>query len=91
MKSALTNEVLFEKSCDLYLDLSSRSNSKSVFDSLFNIVASAVNTAVTDHIAAARKANYYIFNDIPYGKYHPDYMQDQGVSATAKELKAVVR
>lgn len=91
VKSALTNEVLFEKSCDLYLDLSSRSNSKSVFDSLFNIVASAVNTAVTDHIAAARKANYYIFNDIPYGKYHPDYMQDQGVSATAKELKAVVR
>ena len=91
VKSALTNEVLFEKSCDLYLDLSSRSNSKSVFDSLFNIVASAVNTAVTDHIAAARKANYYIFNDILYGKYHPDYMQDQGVSATAKELKAVVR
>ena len=93
VKSALTNEVLFEKSCDLYLDLSSHSDSKSksALDAIFNIVASAVNTAITDHIEAARKANYYIFRDIPRGKYHPEFMQDKGMSATAKELKATVR
>ena len=95
MKSTLTNDVLFEKSCDLYLNMSPntrlRSKSYDAFDALFDIAASAVETAVTDHIEAARKANYYIFNDIPYGKYHPDYMQDQNVGATAKELQAMVR
>ena len=90
VKSALTNDVLFEKSCDLYLNLSSNSGSGSAFGAIVDLIASAVNTAATDHIAAARKANYYIFTDIPRGKYHPNFMQDQSESATAKELKAVV-
>lgn len=91
VKSALTNDVLFEKSCDLYLNLSTNSGGSSAFGAIVDLIASAVNTAATDHIAAARKANYYIFTDIPRGKYHPNFMQDQSESATAKELKAVVR
>ena len=87
VKSAHTNDVLFEKRCDLYLDLSSFDvSSRSAFSVIVDIVASAVNTAVTKHIAAARKLNYYVFSDIPYGKYHPDYLQDKNVSATAKEI-----
>lgn len=91
VKSAHTNDVLFEKSCDLYLNLSTSSGSNTAFGAIVDLIASAVNTATTDHIAAARKANYYIFTDIPRGKYHPSFMQDQNASATAKELKAVVR
>ncbi len=91
VKSARTNEVLFEKSCNLYLDLSSNSGSSSPFGAVANLIASAVNTAVTDHIVAARKANSYIFSDIPRGKYHPMFMQDQQESATPKEIQATVR
>jgi hypothetical protein len=91
VKSAHSNEVLFEKSCNLYLDLSANSGNSSPFGAIANLIASAVNTAVTDHIVAARKANYYIFSDIPRGKYHPMFMQDQQESATAKELQATVR
>ena len=91
IKSSHTGDVLFEKSCDLYLNLSSNSaGSTSPFAALANLVVSAVNTAVTDHIVAARKANYFIFSDIPKGKYHPMYMQDKEGSATAKDLKATV-
>ena len=91
IKSARTNDVLFEKRCNLYLDLSSSSGGNSPFAALTDLIVSAVNTAITEHIAAARKANYYIFSDIPRGKYHPQYMQDKESSATAKDLKARVK
>lgn len=91
IKSARTNDVLFEKRCNLYLDLSSSSGGNSPFAALTDLIDSAVNTAITEHIAAARKANYYIFSDIPRGKYHPQYMQDKESSATAKDLKARVK
>ena len=91
VKSARTSDILFEKRCDLYLDLSSNSGGNSPFAALTDLIVSAVNTATTEHISAARKANYYIFSDIPRGKYHPQYMQDKESSATAKELKARVK
>ena len=74
IKSAYTSEVLFDRSCDLYLDLSVDTGSRGVLAALVDLAASAINTAVTDHIVAARKANYFIFRDIPRGKYSPDYM-----------------
>jgi hypothetical protein len=91
IKSARTNDVLFEKKCNLYLDLSSTTQTSSPFAALTNLIVSAVNTATTEHIEAARKANYYIFYDIPRGKYHPQYMLDKESSATAKELDARVK
>ena len=91
VKSARTSDILFEKRCDLYLDLSSNSGGNSPFAALTDLIVSAINTATTEHISAARKANYYIFSDIPRGKYHPQYMQDKESSATAKELKARVK
>ena len=93
IKSAHTNEILFDRSCDLYLDLSveSDSKSKSTLDALINLAASAINTATTDHIVAARKANYYILRDIPRGKYSPDYMRDKEIIAEDKDIQTRVR
>ena len=93
IKSAHTNEILFDRSCDLYLDLSveSDSKSKSTLDALINLAASAINTATTDHIVAARKANYYILRDSPRGKYSPDYMQDKEIIAEDKDIQTRVR
>ena len=91
IRSASTNEILFDRSCDLYLDLSVNSGSKGALAALIDLAASAINTAVTDHIIAARKANYYILRDIPRGKYSPDYMTDKDVIAEEKDIVAIVK
>ena len=92
IKSAHTNEILFDRSCDLYLDLSVNSGgSYGLVGALVDLAASAIVTAATDHIVAARRANYYIMQDIPRGKYSPDHMIDKEYSADAKDIATVVR
>lgn len=91
IKSAYTNEVLFDRSCDLYLDLSINSNSGTLLGILVDLAASAINTAATEHIIAARQANYYIMKDIPRGKYSPQYMKDMDYTADSKDITARVK
>lgn len=91
IKSAYTNEILFDRSCELYLDLSIDSNQNGLIGALVDLAASAINTAATDHIKAARKANYYILRDIPRGKYSPDYMLDKEIIAEDKDIVARVK
>ena len=91
IKSAYTNEILFDRSCDLYLDLSIDSGSGGALGALIDLAASAINTAATDHIKAARKANYFILRDIPRGKYSPDHMSDKDVIAEEKDIVTIVR
>lgn len=91
IKSATSGEVLFDRSCDLYLDLQQNSGGSSALSKLVDLAVSAIATAATDHIVAARKANYYIFRDIPRGKYSPQYLQDKEVIAEKKDVKARVK
>ena len=91
IKSAYTNEILFDRSCDLYLDLSINSGANGLLGALVDLAASAINTAATDHIMAARKANYYIIRDIPRGKYSPEYMMDQKTIAEPKDVVTIVK
>lgn len=90
IKSALTGDILFDRTCDLYLDLQ-QTGSQGMFGALADLVTSAINTAVTDHIVAARKANYFIFRDLPKGKYSPDYMLDKDSSAEPEKISATVK
>ena len=91
IKSAYTNEILFDRSCDLYLDLSVDSGANGLLGALVDLAASAISTAVTDHIVAARKANYFIMRDIPRGKYSPDHMIDKDYIAEEKDVVKVVK
>lgn len=91
IKSAHTNEILFDRSCDLYLDLSVNSGQYGLLATLLEVAASAILTASTDHIVAARRANYFIMQDIPRGKYSPDHMIDMEYSAGQKDISARVR
>jgi hypothetical protein len=91
IKSTSSGEVLFDRSCDLYLDLQFRSGSNSLLASLVDLAVSAIETAATEHIVAARKANYFIFRDIPRGKYNPLYLQDKEFAAEKKDIKAQVK
>lgn len=65
IKSATSGEILFDRSCELYLDLQQNSGGYTILSTLADLVVSAISTATTEHIEAARKANYYIFRDIP--------------------------
>ncbi len=91
IKSAHTNEILFDRSCDLYLDLSVNSGQYGLLATLLEVAASAILTASTDHIVAARRANYFIMQDIPRGRYSPDHMIDMEYSAGQKNISARVR
>ena len=90
IKSAHTNEILFDRSCDLYLDLSIDTGADGLLGALVDLAASTINTAATDHIKAARKANYFILRDIPRGKYSPEYMLDKETAAEDKDVVAIV-
>lgn len=97
IKSTLTDEVLFDRTCDLYLDLSVHSSTRdkdgktSFLGILIDLAAGALNTALTDQIEAARKANYYIFEDLPVGKYDNLYLKDQDFPAEPKDVTKSVR
>lgn len=91
IKSSSTGEILFDRSCELTLDLSQNSGNTSLLGQLVDLTTSALATALTDHIIAARKANNYIFMDIPRGKYSPNYLQDKDVIAMPKDIKARVK
>lgn len=97
IKSTRTDEVLFDRTCDLYLDLSVHSSSRdkdgntSFLGVLIDLAAGALNTALTDQIEAARKANYYIFEDLPVGKYDNLYLKDQDFPAEPKDVTKSVR
>ena len=91
IKSTITGEILFDRSCELTLDLNQSSGNSSLLGQLIDLTASALATALTDHIVAARKANNYIFMDIPRGKYNPSYMQDKDIIAMPKDVKARVQ
>lgn len=93
IKSVVDNEIIFDRTCDLYLDLSSNSNGSNNgwVGLLADLALSALNTALTEHIDAARLANSYIFSDIPRGKYHPDYQLDQEFPANEKDIQTSVK
>lgn len=99
IKSTLTDEILFDRTCDLFLDLSVHSDHGSsekrvgstLLGVLVDLAASALNTALTDHIEAARKANYYIFQDLPVGKYDNLYGKDQDFAAEPRDVSKTVR
>lgn len=95
IKSTKNNEVIFDRSCDMYLDLSSYANS-SKKDSgwgalLADMAVSTVKTALTDHIEAAYKTNDYIFMDIPRGPYREEHLNDMDDAADNKDIKRTVK
>lgn len=91
MRSTCTNEVLFDRSCDLFLDTRINSGGGGLLGLALDVALTAVNTALTDHIEAARKANNFIFSDIPFGKFSPLYQQDQDWKAEPANVKATVK
>ena len=92
IKSTHTDEVLFDRTCDLFLDLSVSSDEQNgLLGALADLAVSALNTALTDNIEAAREANYYIFKDLPAGRYSGLYLKDQDYLTEPRDISKTVK
>lgn len=84
LKSAKTGEVLFQRQGELNVNFSSGSGG------LLGMALDMLQTAATDHVVAARKCNYFILQDLPEGKYAPNFMQDGDTKADKQNVKTTV-
>lgn len=96
VKSTTTNEILFERSCDMTLNLMKTSSygnglAGALAGALADVIVSAIDVATTEHIEAARIANMNVFNDIPFGKYSPLYLQDKDLISKNKHMVLMLR
>ena len=90
LRSTKTGETLYAKEGDIKVDTSVNSGG-GAFGALGNLIATAVNTAVTDKVVAGRKCNAFVLMDMPAGKYSPLYGQDTANPGTKKFIKATVK
>lgn len=90
LRSTKTGETLYNREGQITVDTSINSGVGG-FGVLVDLVATAVNTAMTDKVVAGRKCNVFVLSDMPAGKYSPLYEQDMNNPAGKKFIKAVVK
>ncbi|WP_321332749.1 GNA1162 family protein [uncultured Bacteroides sp.] len=91
LKSTTTNEVLFSRKGRLNVNTSINSgNSAGLLGALVDMAASAINTALTDKVIAARRCNNFVLHDLPDGKYSPMFDKDQNVGAGGANFSGTV-
>lgn len=87
LRSTKTNEVLFNRKGVVTVNCSDRSTN----NMLINLAITAVKTATTDKVVAARRCNYFVLSDLPAGKYSDLFGKDQKVAAGMQKIRAIVR
>ena len=90
LRSTKTGETLYKREGLISVDTSIRAGN-SALGALVSLVATAVNTAVTDKVVAGRKCTVFVLSDMPEGKYSPNYEKDQKFSAGKSYVRATVR
>jgi len=90
-KSIKTNEIVYQRKGSITCSTSVSTGVGGAWGALANMVASAINTAVTKYVDVAKACNTYTFSDLPAGKYSPKYRIDGDEKAGKKEFKASVR
>lgn len=86
LKSTKTDEILFNRVGNVTLSLSTNSGSL-----LVDLVAGVVSTALTKEIVAGRKCNVYTIDDIPAGKYCPNFGIDGEIKSKPKEFVTIIQ
>ncbi|MBQ5729070.1 MAG: DUF799 family lipoprotein [Bacteroidaceae bacterium] len=90
LRSTKTGEILYNREGDIRLDTSINAGSSGL-GALVSLVATAVNTAVTDKVIAGRRCNAYVLTDLPAGKYSPSHGVDSANPAGKKIFRAMVK
>lgn len=91
LKSTANNEVLFNRKGILTVDMSINSGSGGLLGALVDMAASAITTAATDKVVAARSCNNFSLHDLPDGRYRSTFEKDQITPAGGKEFKSTVK
>ena len=79
LKSTITENILWDYSGTIVVDLTGRSNSGNLIaDLIVGAVATSIAAAAADYVPYASLVNTQILTTIPVGKYHDEYLTDQG-------------
>lgn len=90
LKSTLNGETLWFYNEEVSANTSGSSGGMGGLAGLLaQVVTTAINTAATDYVPVARDVNKQIFLAMPFGKYHPDFGNDQEFSVKKKEMNSV--
>lgn len=92
LRSTKTGQTLYSREGDITLDTSIDSGSQSSgLGALIDLVATAINTAVTDKVVAGRKCTAFVLSDLPAGRYSPQYNNDSTKPAGDSFVRAIVK
>lgn len=91
LKSTTTNKILFDRKGTVTIDMNTESSGGGLLGALVDLAATAIATASTDKVVAARKCNVVSLQDLPEGKYSSTFDKDQNTPAGNKEFKVLVK
>lgn len=89
-KSTKTNEVVFTRRGEINYDASVSTKAGGIFGFVADMTLSALNTATIKYINVAQSCNYYVFKDLPAGKYSPNYDIDRTSPSGLKEFSVTL-
>ena len=90
LRSTKTGQTLYHKEGYITVNTNLSDSNSEGRDVLIDMVATAINTAMTDKVVAGRKCNAYVLSDMPAGRYSPLYGKDANRPGTKSFIKATV-
>ncbi len=91
-KSAKTNTVIYSRRGTMSVDTSVNSvGGGGLLGAVVNMAATAINTAMTPHVKAARACNAFTFTDLPAGHYNSSFENDSILKSGKPVFKARVK
>jgi len=89
-KSTKTNEIIFTRRGQINYDASVSTGSTGILGFVADMAISALNTSTIKYIKVARSCNYYVFKDLPAGKYSPNHDIDRTSPSGLKEFSVTL-
>lgn len=77
MKSTTTGETLWKYRNVMKVNTTGSNSGGGLAGLIVQTIATAVKTATQDYVPVANQVNLISLNTVPFGKYHPNYGQDQ--------------
>lgn len=90
LRSTKTGETLYKREGKISVD-TSVSGGGGAFGALVQLAATAIATAATDKVEAGRICTETVLSNMPTGKYHPMFDQDQSNPAGKMFIKGTVK